>query len=281
MQKLKKFATLCKKVLRVVIVWLFTELLFAVIDTIIFSENGQGSTEHTIFAFAALIVPVVIAILSIKVNLRGTIRRRKKDVVIAEPPIQTEPTSATPDIESRGIKHAVKGTVADPVGQKIEDNNASDGLSAELKSIDSMTDCDFKYWTVYLLQDMGFSDVEATHESNSQGVDVLAQKGGIKYAIQCKCHLESLGNKPIQEVRSGKSIYHCQMGVVITNQYFTSNAKELAEATGVLLWDRDWIISALTVPPIANLEFTPAEVHGLSENKEKKGDYSHDLSKVR
>jgi HJR/Mrr/RecB family endonuclease len=31
------------------------------------------------------------------------------------------------------------------------------------------------------------------------------------------------------------------IGIVMTNQYFTAAAKEAAEKTGVLLWDRDYI----------------------------------------
>lgn len=33
-------------------------------------------------------------------------------------------------------------------------------------------------------------------------------------------------------------MYGCQIGVVITNNYFTPGARDLASATGVLLWDR-------------------------------------------
>ena len=59
------------------------------------------------------------------------------------------------------------------------------------------------------------------------------------YAIQCKCYSSTIGNTPVQEVSAGKQFYKCHVGGVLTNQYFTAGAKELAEATGVLLWDRD------------------------------------------
>ena len=70
-------------------------------------------------------------------------------------------------------------------------------------------------------------------------VDILAKKAGIKYAIQCKCYATDLGNKPVQEVNTGKTIYHCHVGAVMTNRYFTEGAKQAADATGVLLWNRD------------------------------------------
>lgn len=118
------------------------------------------------------------------------------------------------------------------------------GLSseeAELEKIDFMEGHQFEHWCAGLLQRIGFVNVEVTQGSGDQGVDVLAEKDGIKYAIQCKCYSSDLGNKPIQEVNTGKAIYHCQIGAVITNRYFTQGGKEAAKATGILLWDRDWI----------------------------------------
>ena len=118
------------------------------------------------------------------------------------------------------------------------------GLSpeeAELEKIDFMEGHQFEHWCADLLQRIGFANVDVTQGSGDQGVDVLAEKDGIKYAIQCKCYSSDLGNKPIQEVNTGKAIYHCQIGAVITNRYFTQGGREAAKATGVLLWDRDWI----------------------------------------
>lgn len=108
-----------------------------------------------------------------------------------------------------------------------------------LSIVDEMEGHQFEYWCANLLKRNGFTNVEVTPGSNDQGVDVLAEKGGIKYAIQCKCYSSDLSNKPVQEVNTGKAIYRCQIGVVMTNRYFTAGAKQAAEATGVLLWDRE------------------------------------------
>lgn len=112
-------------------------------------------------------------------------------------------------------------------------------IGAGLSSVDFMGGHSFEYWCADLLRKNGFTSVEVTKGSGDQGVDVLAEKGGIKYAVQCKCYSSDLGNTPVQEVNAGKTIYHCQIGVVMTNRYFTQGAKDAAEATGVLLWDRD------------------------------------------
>lgn len=107
--------------------------------------------------------------------------------------------------------------------------------------IDFMEGHQFEYWCADLLRKIGFINVSVTQGSGDQGVDILAVKDGIKYAIQCKCYSSDLGNKPVQEVNTGRVIYHCQIGAVMTNRHFTQGGKEAAGATGVLLWDRDWI----------------------------------------
>lgn len=116
----------------------------------------------------------------------------------------------------------------------------------ELQRIDGMEGHEFEYWCAELLKKNGYIDVEVTKGSGDQGVDVLAFKDGIKYAIQCKCYASDLGNRPIQEVYAGRAIYSCQIGIVMTNRRFTASAKELAKATGVLLWDREKLEEMLT-----------------------------------
>lgn len=106
------------------------------------------------------------------------------------------------------------------------------------ENIDDMEGHRFELWCAALLESYGFTGVQVTRGSGDQGVDVLAQKDGHRYAIQCKRYNSSLGNKPVQEVFTGMQLYHCDIGVVMTNSYFTAGAKTAASATGVLLWDR-------------------------------------------
>ena len=122
-----------------------------------------------------------------------------------------------------------------------------------LIEIDAMEGLEFEHWSAKMLQDLGYENVEVTRGSGDQGVDVLAEKDGVRYAFQCKCYSSNLGNTPVQEVNAGKAMYRCHVGVVITNQYFTSGAKELADVTGTLLWDRDKIKDYLATqePPLA------------------------------
>ncbi len=108
----------------------------------------------------------------------------------------------------------------------------------DIAMIDCMDGHSFEYFCAEVLEKNGFKNVSVTKGSGDQGVDVLTEKGGIKYAIQCKNYSSALGNTPVQEVYAGKIFYNCHVGVVMTNSTFTQGAKELAQATGVLLWDR-------------------------------------------
>lgn len=107
-----------------------------------------------------------------------------------------------------------------------------------VSAIDGMDGHEFERFCADLLRKVGFSEVTVTPGSGDQGVDVLATKDGIKYAIQCKNYSSALGNTPVQEVTAGKQFYGCHVGVVMTNSTFTPGAIQLATATNVLLWDR-------------------------------------------
>ncbi len=111
--------------------------------------------------------------------------------------------------------------------------------------IDEMEGHDFEYFCAQLLEDCGFIDVEVTRGSGDYGVDILAEKDGITYAIQCKRYTGPVGVEAIQQVYAGKDFYDRMVGAVITNQYFTAAAVEVAKKLKVLLWDRGYLDSMM------------------------------------
>lgn len=112
-------------------------------------------------------------------------------------------------------------------------------LSDFWSEVDTMSGTEFEEWCKNLLEKLGWTDVETTKATGDQGVDILAMKDEVPYAFQCKCYASDLGNTPVQEVYAGLRFYHRNVGVVITNRYFTQGAKDLAAACDILLWDRD------------------------------------------
>lgn len=100
---------------------------------------------------------------------------------------------------------------------------------------------DFEYYCADLLKQKGFIEVEVTKGSGDYGIDILAEKDGVTYSIQCKCYGTPVGVKAIQEAYAGKDYYDRMVGAVLTNQYFTTPAVEAARKLKILLWDRGYL----------------------------------------
>ena len=107
------------------------------------------------------------------------------------------------------------------------------------EQFDNMTGIDFEYFCADLLKKNNFINVSVTQKSADHGIDIFAEKDDISYAIQCKCYSSNIGNAAIQQAHTGKCIFHKDIAVVLTNQYFTAQAITEAEALGVKLWDRN------------------------------------------
>lgn len=109
------------------------------------------------------------------------------------------------------------------------------------REIDLMEGHEFEQYCANLLEEHGFQEVEVTRGSGDYGVDVLAQREGVTYAFQCKRYDGPVGVHAIQEVYAGRDYYECMVGAVMTNQYFTAPAVEMAQKLKILLWDRDYL----------------------------------------
>ena len=104
---------------------------------------------------------------------------------------------------------------------------------------------EFEYYCAEVLRKKGFIEVEVTKGSGDYGADILAEKDGVTYAIQCKCYTAPIGVKAIQEAYAGRDYYDRMVGAVLTNQYFTSPAVEAAKKLKILLWDRGYLESMI------------------------------------
>lgn len=144
------------------------------------------------------------------------------------------------------IEQLTKQTEAlDSVIEKIFDLYNFSELETEPKPLsesfcyDTMDGHEFETFCSKVLLNNGFNKVEITTGSGDFGTDILAEKDGITYAIQCKCYSTNVGIAAVQEANSGRDYYNAMVGVVMTNRYFTPQAKAQAEKSKILLWDRD------------------------------------------
>ena len=109
------------------------------------------------------------------------------------------------------------------------------------RALDEMEGHDFEYFCADLLEQNGFIDVEVTKGSGDYGVDVLAEKDGVTYAVQCKRYDGPVGVKAVQEAYAGRDYYDRMVGAVMTNQYFTEPAVAASRKLKILLWDRGYL----------------------------------------
>ena len=111
--------------------------------------------------------------------------------------------------------------------------------------MDELEGHEFEYYCADLLRAHGFVDVEVTRGSGDFGTDILAEKDGVTYAVQCKCYDKPIGVKAVQEAYAGRDFYDRMVGAVMTNQYFTAPAVDAARKLKILMWDRGYLDSMI------------------------------------
>lgn len=125
-----------------------------------------------------------------------------------------------------------------PLNDIITSHNSTSIQDYTNKDFDSMEGHEFEYFCADLLKQNGFTNVVVTQGSGDDGIDILAEKEDIKYGIQCKCYSSNIGNSAVQQAYTGIQMYKCDVGVVLTNRYFTDSAKKTSDKTRIKLWDR-------------------------------------------
>ncbi len=118
-----------------------------------------------------------------------------------------------------------------------------------LHRIDKMSGQDFEKYLKAQFEHFGFT-VEETKISNDYGADLILHKKNLTIAVQAKRYRASIGVKAVQEVIGSMAYYEADKGLVVTNSFFTHNAKELAMANQVILWDRDVFTRLLAKEPM-------------------------------
>ncbi|TPN39350.1 restriction endonuclease [Mesorhizobium sp. B2-3-3] len=117
---------------------------------------------------------------------------------------------------------------------RVKDLVATSEAAPATKDFTSTDPYEYERWCAQLLRAQGW-DASATQASGDQGVDVIATKGGHKVAIQCKLHMNAVGNKAIQEIHAAAAFVDASHAVVVAPGEYTRAARQLAGKVGVLL----------------------------------------------
>ncbi|MGD0578358.1 MAG: restriction endonuclease [Bryobacteraceae bacterium] len=99
---------------------------------------------------------------------------------------------------------------------------------------ENMTPTEFEVFCAEELRQSGW-DARVTLQSHDQGVDVVAEKAGVRVVLQCKLYSKPVGNKAVQEVAAAKAHERAHYGAVVSNSRYTPAAEQLAATNAILL----------------------------------------------
>ena len=108
---------------------------------------------------------------------------------------------------------------------------------AGLRDAESMNGLEFEHYVANLLRTNGFSRVSLT-ERYDFGVDIIAEKDGIRWGIQVKRYSGLVKASAVRQVVTGLKLYGCDRSMVITNSTYSAVARRLADANDCVLIDR-------------------------------------------
>lgn len=101
-----------------------------------------------------------------------------------------------------------------------------------------MTPREFEVFSADLLGKMGYVDIELTQYTNDRGVDIIAYKDDVRYAVQCKRYKEPVGSPDMQKFIGAMMHAKADKGLFITTSRFTREAERMAAEHPIELIDR-------------------------------------------
>lgn len=110
------------------------------------------------------------------------------------------------------------------------------GKALGLKGIHrEMDGTEYERYVAQYLYKNGYKKVTQTGKTGDMGVDLVAKKHGISYAVQCKYYSNPVSGNAVQEAVAGMAMYDCQRAMVVTNSHLTKGARALASANDVVV----------------------------------------------
>lgn len=136
------------------------------------------------------------------------------------------------------------GHLYDKRTQELERERQKRILNSGIYDIDVMSGKDFEEFLKLMFDDLGYN-AQVTKASGDYGADLILVKDNKTIAVQAKRSRKTVGIKAVQEVIPSKQMYSASEAWVVSNNYYTKPAMNLAGAHGVKLIDRDELILIL------------------------------------
>jgi HJR/Mrr/RecB family endonuclease len=182
-------------------------------------------------------------------SMKQSISVTKKDIIIDCYNIFGENSSSYYDLLILFIKKFYSWEISELEIQKTISNYKKEQKFQRLKesvnnpeiekykNFDNLSGYEFESFISTLYKSMGYN-VTQTPLSGDQGADLIVERNSEITVVQAKRFQGKVGNKAVQEVVASVKYYGADYGAVITNNYFTKSAYELAFSNRVKLIDR-------------------------------------------
>ncbi len=92
-----------------------------------------------------------------------------------------------------------------------------------------MTGAEFEDYVAERVQAAGWTP-SAILRRGDFGADLVAEREGVRIAVQAKRRSVNVGNRAVQEAVSGADFHHCDAALVVTQARFTPAARRQAAA---------------------------------------------------
>ena len=106
-----------------------------------------------------------------------------------------------------------------------------------ISQLDFLSGIEFENYLKSLFENMGYT-VEMTKTTGDYGADLIITKKNKSTIVQAKCYNHTVGVKAVQEIISARNHYKIYDAMVVTNNYFSREAENLAVESDVTLADR-------------------------------------------
>lgn len=114
-------------------------------------------------------------------------------------------------------------------------------INADISRIDKMTGEEFEEYLQVHFKKEGYKTY-LTPKTGDYGADLVLKKGRDKIVVQAKRWNQAVGVEAVQQAVASIKYYKANKSMVVTNNYFTENAINLAKANDVILVDRKLLL---------------------------------------
>ena len=118
--------------------------------------------------------------------------------------------------------------------------------AVRIAGVDQMDGFVFEKYVAELLKHQGFQHIQLT-EKYDLGIDAIAERDGERWGIQIKRNRDKTKALSVRQAVTALNHYRCTRAMVVSNNYFTGSAKQLATSNRCVLIDRDilseWILA--------------------------------------